>query len=303
MGRRTTPLSAAAQPKLGPAAAREALRAWARVQAPLCRLLLGTGIDYGQAAAELREVFLEQAHAQLQRSAAPDTDSALSLLSGVHRKDVRRWRTQGRRASARAPMSIGAQVFARWAALPGYRGRDRRPLPLPRTGEPPSFEALTRLVTRDVHPFTVLQEMARKGLVATELRDGVETVLPRRDGAVPVADLQELLEVLAMNLADHAAAGVANLDGQAPRLEQSVFADGLSAASTQRLARLARRLWERDRAEMVAEALKCLESDRGDAAADRRIRFGAYYWNTPGDETADTAPTQAPQPIESEEPT
>ena len=73
-------------------AAEDVLRALAQVMAPLARLLLASGLDYTRLAAELKPLFIEQARLELLRSGQKDTDSAISLLSGVHRKDVREWR-------------------------------------------------------------------------------------------------------------------------------------------------------------------------------------------------------------------
>lgn len=292
MARPTSRLSAHPASGLAPGASPQVLRTWARVQAPLCRLLLEAGIDFAQAATELRSVFLEQAHAHIVRGQAADTDSALSLLSGVHRKEVRKWRQQARAARAPAPVPLTAQVFALWSSLPGYRGRDRRPKPIPRVGPAPSFEALARRLTQDIHPFSLLQELARLGVVELSQRKGAEFVVPRDQGFVPAGDLEQLLELFGMNLADHAATAVANIVQEAPRLEQSVFADGLGAASMARLEQLARELWAQVRDRMVTEALRCLESDREDACATGRMRFGAYYWNA----TEQAEPTPAAKP-------
>ncbi len=279
MARPPTPLAPPPRPASTAAAPNEALQAWERVQAPLCRMLLDAGIDYPRAAAALRQVFLEQAHRQMLRNGAPDTDSGLSLLSGVHRKEVRQWRQQAPQHAPARAIAPSAQLFARWSSVTAYRDRRHRPKAIPRLGPAPSFEALAREVTQDVHPFTLLQELLRLGLVALETRDGVEYVLPRSEGFVPRGDLQQLLDLFGMNLADHAAAAVSNLAQEAPRLEQSVFADGLSQASMNRLAELARELWAHNRDRMVAEALRCLESDASDREARGRVRFGAYFWN------------------------
>ncbi len=279
MARPSSRLSQAPASRLAPAASQDVLRAWARVQAPLCRLLLGAGIDFPQATAQLRRIFLEQAHARIVRSQSPDTDSALSLLSGVHRKEVRQWREQAPGERGRAQVSLSTQVFALWSSLPGYRGRDRRPKAIPRNGPAPSFEALARQITQDIHPFSLLQELVRLGVVETSQRKGIEFVLPRADGFVPDGDLEQLLDLFGMNLADHAATAVANIAQEGPRLEQSVFADGLSEASMARLDELARELWAQSRDRMVTETLRCLQADSADRAARGRMRFGTYYWN------------------------
>lgn len=251
-----------------------------RVQAPLCRLLLDSGIDYKQAVLALKQVFLRQAQELMAGRGAPDTDSGLSVVSGVHRKDVHAWRNDpAAHARSRAPMSTSSQVFARWAVSAGYHDRRRRPKAVPRLGPAPSFEALVRACTSDVHPYSVLQEMVRIGLVEMALRKGVEYVVPRNDVFVPAGEPAQLLELFGLNLADHASTAVRNLGGEAPRLEQSVFADGLSEASMARLDELARELWAQSRDRMVTETLRCLQADSADRAATGRMRFGTYYWN------------------------
>ena len=291
MGRSTTPLPSSSPAK--PQPAQETLEAWVRVQQPLCRLLLDAGIDYKQAVLALRQVFLRQARELMASRGVPDTDSALSVISGVHRKEVHAWRNDpAAHGRAQAPMSTSSQVLARWAVSAGYHDRARRPKAIPRLGPAPSFESLVRSCTSDVHPFSVLQDMVRIGLVEMAVRKGVEYVVPRNDVFVPSGEPAQLLELFGMNLGDHASTAVRNLGGEAPRLEQSVFADGLSEESLQRLGELSRELWARAREAMIAEAIRCLESDAAQPGATGRMRFGAYYWS----EDQERAPAVAAAP-------
>ena len=257
----------------------DVLRAIDVILAPLIRLLLVSGADYPRIAAELKPLFVEQARLELIRAGQKDTDSALSLLSGVHRKDVRAWR-QGRLTGRTARgVSISSQVFARWVQDPLYRDRRKRPRPLPRLGSAPSFEALSRSITQDVHPYTVLSELMRLGLVQVQDVQGHETIVPLREGFVPAVGSPEMMELFGGNLSDHAAAAVANLLVQAPRLEQSVFAVGITAESAQHLGGLARKLWAQAKSEMIAEATRRYEADQTREDATSRMRFGAYYWS------------------------
>lgn len=255
------------------------LRAVLQIEEPLVRLLLAAGVDYTRIAAELKPVFIEQAAAELRASGRRVTDSALSAVSGVHRKDVREWRERGLGTRIAARVSVGSQVYARWVHDPLYRDRRRRPRALPRLGPEPSFDTLVRAVTRDVHPYTILGELLRLGLVEVREEAGVEMVVPHAEGYVPAAGSDEVVALFGANLADHAATAAANLLGEAPLLEQSVFAEGLREESVRRLAELARNLWASARNAMIAEALVLHEADRGQPGADRRMRFGVYYWN------------------------
>jgi len=269
----------------------DTVRATIRALAPLVRLLLATGTDYTRLAAELKPVFIEQARLELLRTGRKDTDSAISALSGVHRKDVREWRSNGLTGRIAQEMSVSAQVFARWVQDPLYRDRRRQPKPLPRLGPPPSFDALARAVTRDVHPYTVLTELLRLGLVELRTVKGGELVVPNRSGFVPPAGSREILDLYGANLADHAHAAVSNLLGAAPMLEQSVFAEGITEDSAQALGELARRLWAQARTEMIAEAMRRYEADRQRPDATSRMRFGTYFWQ---------APAEAPTPQDNE---
>lgn len=278
MGRSRRNLPPNQPPEHGVPPADEVLRTLEAVLAPLVRLLLASGLDYTRFAADLKPLFIEQAQLELMRGRQPDTNSAISLRSGVHRKDVREWRENRLGARIAQGVSLSSQVFARWVQDPTYRDRRKRPKPLPRVGPAPSFDTLARSVTQDVHPYTVLTELIRLGLARIEARKGEEFVVPNRDGFVPPAGSRELLELFAGNLSDHASTAVANLLGNAPRLEQSVFAEGITRESAEHLGELARKLWSQVRGEMIAEASRRYAADRGRDDATYRARFGAYYW-------------------------
>ena len=257
----------------------EVLRTLGTVLAPFVRLMLASGLDYTRLIAELKLVFIEQARLELMRGRQADTNSAISLLSGVHRKDVREWRENRLDARiAQDGISTTSQVFARWVQDPLYRDRRKRPKPLPRLGAAPSFETLARSVTRDVHPYTVLTELIRLGLVKIEERKGKEYVVPNHNGFVPPAGSRELFDLFAGNLSDHASTAVANLLGSPAHLEQSVFAEGITRESAEHLGEFARKLWSQARSEMIAEASRRYAVDRDRDDATYRARFGAYYW-------------------------
>ncbi len=264
------------------------------VMQPLIALLLNSGIDYTRFAAELKPWFIEQARAELLRSGQGITDSSISLLSGIHRKDVRGWRENRLVDKARRELAISSQVFARWTSDPAYRDRRRQPRALPRTGPSPSLESLVKSVTQDVHPFTVLQELIRLGLACVEIRKGQEIVVPNVAGFVPRPGSKEALELLGANLADHAMAAVANVLGEQPRLEQSVFASGITEASANTLGALARTLWNHARTELITEASRLYAADKDLADATHRVRFGSYFWS-------EDLPTDAAEPQEKQE--
>jgi hypothetical protein len=279
-------------------AADSVLEAVDPVLQPLIQLMLHSGVDYPRFAAALKPWFIEQAKAELLRSGQGVTDSSISLRSGIHRKDVRSWRENRLADKTRRDVGISAQVYARWTSDPAYRDRKRQPRALNRTGDSPSFESLVRSVTQDVHPFTVLQELIRLGLAGVEIRKGQEIVVANGAGFVPAPGSREALELLGANLADHALAAVCNVLGEPPRLEQSVFAAGITAQSAEELGALARRLWSHARSELIAQATRLYEADKDKPDATARMRFGSYFWS---EDWQQPAPDEAPVPQEKPE--
>jgi len=253
-----------------------ALREAAVMMAPLARWLLRHGVPYHAFADMLKSVFVAAALDELESSGAKPTHSALSVLSGVHRKDVRALQTRDPEAVAPHSVPLASAVFTRWITDPKYRA-DGQPRALPRTGTPVSFETLARESSNDVHPRTVLDELVRSGLARV---DGDE-VVPLATSFVPSRKLDELTALFSANVSDHIAAAVHNLTLKAPKfLEQSVFADGLTPASIDHLHQTARDIWGAAFTRIVDEARRRVDADV-DADSDIRMRFGVYFYAEP----------------------
>ncbi len=247
---------------------------------PLVLWMLRSGVGYAEFAQALKPVFLAQARLELARNGQRDSDSAISLLSGLHRKDVRAFRESAHQAMARVKEdgsswgkpSAANQVVTRWLS------RDDWGDCIPFSGDAPSFEALARAVSKDFHPRAVLQEMQRLG-VAREV-DGQVQLL--REAFVPDAKHKESRELLAGSVADHLAAGVHNLsEASGPKfLEQSVFADGLSAESVQELNLMANALWAHVLQAVMAKAVPLCDRDLHHPAP-QRFRLGLFTFSAP----------------------
>lgn len=267
-----------------------ALREAAVLMAPVVRWLLRNGVSYGAFAETLKPVFVAAARAELERAGAKPSFSSISVLSGVHRKDVRTLETEPRVPGEPLPVRgipMASRVYTRWLTARRYRLRDGQPKPLPRSGAGLSFEGLAREISLDVHPRTVLDELLRLGLVHM---DG-DMVRPRAVAFTPSRKLDELTALFASGTADHVAAATHNLAGGEPFLEQSVFADGLAEASVQALQELARGAWAQAFEAMVAEATQRVEHDESlPPEAQHRMRFGVYFYSEPLTADAASAP-------------
>ena len=250
------------------------------IMQPLVSWLLRSGVGYAEFATELKPLFLEAALAEQRRIGGKQTDSALSLASGLHRKDVRTLTPEIQARRARGDADAGArlgkptppsEVVTRWLTR-------RLPRSLPFAGPTRSFERLARSVSKDIHPRSVLQEMVRLGVA--EEKDGMVTL--RKQAFVPDAKRKEARELLAGSVADHLAAGVHNLTGDPGKtfLEQSVFADGLSRESAKQLETLANSLWRHVLEEMVKAAVPLCKQDEP-SGGNRRIRLGMFCFSAP----------------------
>lgn len=246
---------------------------------PLVTWLVRSGVGYAAFAAALKPVFLAQAEKELERLGRKRTDSALSLLSGLHRKDVRSLGEPALKVTADnaaqgarwGKPSAANQVATRWISL-GW------PDSLPFSGPEPSFETLARLVSRDFHHRAVLDDLVRLGVA----REQGGTVHLIRDAFTPSPGLAEARQLFAGSAVDHLAAGVQNLSGEPGRrfLEQSVFADGLSESSIQALQQLANQIWADALQRVVDEAVPLCERDQGVAPA-HRFRLGVFSYSAP----------------------
>jgi hypothetical protein len=251
---------------------------------PLVRLLVRHGVTYPVFAAALKRVFLDAARAELNARGMATTDSAVTLLSGVHRRDVREL-TRGAKAAPgelpapRSGLGLATEVVARWLHDPAWGGgADAGSAPvLPRGGER-GFDALVQSLSSDVRPRAVLDELLRLGVVS-ESDEGVRLAV---GGLVPRRGFDEMAWLFAHNLHDHAAAAAANLDGERDFLEQAVFVDEIGAASVSALHRTAVAAWREASRRVVAEARSRLDTDAAELPPEarcHRLRFGVYFYS------------------------
>jgi hypothetical protein len=250
-----------------------------RALRPLVGLLVRHGVHYPAVAAALKPLFLEAAQAELARHGKPATDSAVSLMSGVHRRDVRTLTRAPAARGVEAPqsMSLSSEVVARWMADATLAPKGR-PRTLPRHGETGSFDALVASISRDVRPRAVLDEMLRLG-VAQESDEGV---LLSEAGFAPRQELADMAAALADNLHDHAAAAAANLDGDRNFLEQAVYVDQITDVSVAELQQTAREAWQAAFQAVLAKAQRRFDHDAEHAkpeARTQRVRFGVYFYS------------------------
>ncbi|PMZ85591.1 MULTISPECIES: DUF6502 family protein [unclassified Pseudomonas] len=268
------------------------LKALRHVMRPLVRLMLRKGVTYLVFADLLKEVFVEVADREFRLGEKAPTDSRISLLTGVHRKDVRRLRNAGDPAASTLPENItfGAQLVNAWASAP-FCNDAGQPLPLPRlasVGGDRSFDALVAKVSTDIRARVVLDEWLRLGIVRL---DEQERVHLEAQAFVPQKGFDEKAAYLGHNLHDHACAAVHNLSSETPAFfERSVHYDALAPMSVEAL-----------REAVASEGMQALLSfnrlaaelefrDLPSLEPRQRITVGLYFYTEASDPNSPIAP-------------
>ena len=254
-----------------------------RVLRPIVRLLLSSGITFPFLSDLLKKIYVETAEKEFGLGVRPLTDSRITLLTGVHRKDVRRLRHEVvPENSAPSGLTLGTRIVARWLGDPSYLDPAGAPRPLPRTphkGGAESFAALVEKVSKNVRPRSVLDELMRLGVVEIDAEDRVHLVTR---GFVPGKELDAKAFYFGEALHDHLAAAVDNLGGDKPAwLERSVYYDELSPAAVQQLTEKSEKLSMQVLQEINRDGIALEASDPPTLTQRMRMRLGVYFYAEP----------------------
>lgn len=263
-----------------------------RVMRPLVGLLIEHGLTYPWLNSVLKSVFVDVADQEFQLPDKRQTDSRLTLLTGVHRKDIRRLRENRKSADPPPPASIylGAQVAAIWISDKRFVDSKGHPKPLPRLRRDPdpSFEELVTSVNTDIRPRAVLDEWLRLG--AVEVDDG-DCVRLKTEAFVPSNGFEEKAYYLGRNVHDHIAAARHNVQGEhPPLLERSVYYDELSAESVRELEKLANQEGVKLLQRLNRRARELQAADNRAGRYAHRMNFGLYFYRE--EENSDPGPRE-----------
>jgi len=255
-----------------------------RVLRPLVKLMLSRGITYPYLSELLKSLFVEVADRDFRIDETLPTDSRVSLISGVHRKEVNRLRQEQRTDQDAVPtvVSLGAQLVAVWLGSAPYLDEQGQPRPLARfakDGGDLSFEALVAGVNSDIRPRVVLDEWLRLGRVQLDQEQRVHLNVK---AFIPAQGFEDKAFYFGHNLRDHAAAATHNLLGEGkPYMERSVHYDALSAESIAELAQLSERL---GMDALIAVNKRAMELEKADVANPmpaQRMTLGVYFYAEP----------------------
>ena len=267
------------------------IRAITNVMRPLVKFLIGRGITFPMFAEILKHIYVEVAAKDFKLSPDKDvTDSRITLLTKVHRKDVRRIRTEqqgfdvpeeGLEVSQKKA-SLGAQIVSKWLADDQYVDQSGEPKQLyihaSKANGNPSFELLVESINNDIRPRVALDEMLAQKMIV-ERDDGIVTL--NKSAFIPEEDFEDLMMHFDRNLHDHMAAAVHNIgtDKNAKKfIERSVYYKELTAASIERLEEIIENKGMENLISINKAAYDLAEKDQDKGNNNKRMTFGIYYY-------------------------
>jgi hypothetical protein len=228
---------------------------------PLARLAVRQGWLFPIVEHRLRHAYIEAADTF---GEVPPTDSKVSILTGLQRRDIARLRREEiPLQNQRQPL---AEIIALWWDDPAYD-----PKGIVIQGDGPSFTELARSIRKDVHPRTFLDVLIENGAIK-EIGDKV--VLNTRSYQ-PLSGSDDQLAYLADNVGDHLSTAVSNVVEAAGKYDMGVHYKGLSASAIEQLdkhfrARMKQTLQELD---TMARALPVTDD------GPHRFRAGGYFYD------------------------
>ncbi len=259
-----------------------------RILRPLVRIFLRNGLPYGVFADLARWVYVDVARKEFGIAGRKQTDSRVSVITGLSRKEVRRLRqmTPPTNTEAAERYNRAARVIAGWRRDADFHTKSGRPASLPLDGEAMSFSRLVQRYSGDVPPRAILDELVQVGAVS-HTRDGR---LRLSAGAyLPAGDPTKLHNILGTDVAllidtiDHN-----TRPNTSPRLQRKVAYDNISTEALEKL----RSMCGREGQRLLVKLDKALSREDRDANPDaggtgrHYVGVGVYYFEQPVDNSA-----------------
>jgi len=257
-------------------------KALTKILKPLVRLLIHQNITYIGLLNMLKKTYVEVAEESFGLDGKRMTDSRISLLTGVHRGEVKHIRTEvlTQPSEKEIKASLSAQLMSIWAGHQAYLNQDNEPQALYRYAHDgsPSFEELVLTVSKDKHPRSILDEWLHQGLVIMGIDDGKERIILTEKGYIPEADFEEKLFFAGKNIGDHLSVVAHNLANQTPAMfDRAVYYQELSADSVQVIEEASKEKMMAVLTELNQLASHLQTQDKQAEEAPHSMHIGAYF--------------------------
>lgn len=204
---------------------------------PLAGLMIALGLPLRDGVELLKLALVRAAQEQNPEASA----SHISLITGVHRKDLKRFEQQ--RAAPSKQTIAAARVLSLWQNDPDFR-KDGAPRDLARAGDL-GFDALVKRARVDAAPATLLSVLVAAGTV-----DHRHDVIRFKSAALIPDGQEEKLQSAVATLVPHLRTAIGNVTGEAPQWDQVLRYSHLSEEAARQL--------ESEAAKLSLELLKKL---------------------------------------------
>ena len=172
-----------------------------RLLKPLVRILLRNGIPFGVFAEIARWTYVDVAFQESSLPGRKLSDSRISILTGLSRKEVSRLKGVNfpvdQEAAAR--FNRAARVIGGWVRDPRFGDFSGDPAPLRFDGQENSFSALVRAHGGDVPARAILDELVRVGTAEVDAEGRIALV---QRAYVPNSGQAENIEILGTDVCD-----------------------------------------------------------------------------------------------------
>lgn len=246
---------------------------------PLVRLLIEKGMTFPQFRDLIKELYVDVASKQFSLDDKTPSDSRIFVLTGVHRKDIKRLREKIDQENPviNSSASLSGEIIARWSSMPEYLDNKEKPRQLTKNSmnNIPGFEQLVSSVSKDVRPRVILEEWLRLNIV--RLKD--DNIILNKSAFVTNKEFKEMAYYFGHHIHDHMASCINNiLCEQSPMLERSVYYASLSESSVKKLRTIADKKGNELLQHLNKQAIKFHDMDKHKDDANFRMRLGVYWY-------------------------
>jgi len=248
---------------------------------PLVKLLMHKGITYIGLQELLKETYVEVAdlNASFQLNNKRQTDSRISLLTGVHRKEVKRIREaiNTTKTEKEIKASISAQMMAKWLGHPNFIDEQGEPKALHKQHDTAlSFSDLVFSVSKDKHPRSILDDWLQQGFITI---DKEQLIWLNKEGYAAPEDMEEKLFFAGKNIEQHLTTVTHNLtSNNTPLFDRAVYYHQLSENSALEIETLSKALLLETLKTVNKKAAQLQQQDADQAELTQHsIHIGAYF--------------------------
>lgn len=258
------------------------------VMIPIVRLAMHCGIPIQSFIDIIKEAYVLAAEETILKDGNTITDSQISTMTGVHRKDVKTIR-------ANTPSTDTAEfsgsplngIIARWLGSPDYIDDNNIPLCLPYSSQDegkPSFTKLVETISLDTRPKAYLESLLQLGYVQYDAIS--DTVSLDAEAYTPNSDKDSKLFFWGRNGADHLTAATTNvLSDSPPYLDRAVYHDGLTEQSVQEIRKISKENGMKLLRLINQKAFELSEQDKNKHNALHRFSAGLYFFDEQQDKS------------------